>query len=64
MNLTNIINKELTWYKDIDVKVDTTKEQLCFHDKRTGASYTPATAEAALRMFRDIGSLRKACGVL
>lgn len=64
MNLTNIINKELTWYKDIDVELCTETQLLCFTDKRTGAFYAPLTSEGVLRMFKEIGILRSAMGTL
>ena len=64
MNLTNIINTSLNWYGDIDVELCTETQLLCFTDRKTGAFYAPYTAEAVLRMFRDIGNTRKAMGVL
>ena len=63
INLTDIINKEITYYGDIDVEITSTRE-LRFYDRKTGASYTPSTVEAVLRMFREIGSLRYGLGVL
>lgn len=63
IDLADIINKEITYYGNIDVDI-TTDRHLRFYDRKTGASYTPSTAEAVLRMFRDIGSLRYGLGVL
>lgn len=62
-DLADIINKEITYYGDIDVEITDTRE-LRFYDRKTGANYTPSTAEAVLRMFKDIGSLRYGLGVL
>lgn len=64
MNLTNIINKSLRWYGDIDVELCTETQLLCFTDRKTGAFYAPYTAEAVLRMFKTIGETRLAMGTL
>ena len=63
IDLADIINKEITYYGDIDVEI-TTDRHLRFYDRKTGANYTPSTAEALLGMFKNIATVRRVLGVL
>ena len=63
MNATNILSLYATWYKDIDITIDSLTSEVEVFDKRTKSIYYIHNVGMIARTFRDLGNTRIACGL-
>ena len=65
-NATNLLNLYKTWYKDIDIEIVKWwgDSVIRVTDNRTGCQFHILSVDQITRSFKDLGNMRKACGVL